>query len=361
MYEIIFIIIAVVIIILISVIVVTILIITTQNTTKTVGDFCVSTKDCDLGLSCENQICLIPHGGSCSNDSKMCVAGSHCINDECKSIASALSPNLFPTPLPITTPPSNPPPLQTYTPPRQIYIPPVQNTPVQNTPVQNTPVLQNTPVRQQIPVQQTPPPSKYLDNINCSPFNNLYIGTIPNDPNATKFLSDSMTDCFFYKGMIFVVYTNEPSTIYIYSLNGILVCECKCNIAIYNNIEVVGDEVFVICNGFLYKAKIPNIIQGSQGGVFIFINQNESLHYITGTPYCNKLYKKRLYTDPYALLGPKDDYITIDHNIITYNLNGQACAMNHNNKYPFYYENKIYLNDYRCKGYHKDSIFLCMK
>ena len=29
------------------------------------------------------------------------------------------------------------------------------------------------------------------------------------------------------------------------------------------------------------------------------------------------------------------------------------CAMNHN-KYPFYYK-----NDYKCKGYHSNSIFLC--
>lgn len=47
------------------------------------GKICSNTSQCENGLTCMNNVCLIPVSGSCKNYANGCVPGSVCQNDVC--------------------------------------------------------------------------------------------------------------------------------------------------------------------------------------------------------------------------------------------------------------------------------------
>src|SRR5579871_1503603 len=47
------------------------------------GEICDMTSDCDIGLTCDQSVCLIPIGGSCVNREDMCSQNGNCNKGMC--------------------------------------------------------------------------------------------------------------------------------------------------------------------------------------------------------------------------------------------------------------------------------------
>ena len=187
-------------------------------------------------------------------------------------------------------------------------------------------------------------------------FNELYISKSINDP-PTKFIQNDMIDAFFYNNNIYIISLNNTK-ICCYNLKAELVSEYISNLKITSNVEIVGDNLYTINEGILFKAKlgIPN------SKIINFENQNELVQNIISNCYNTKLYKRKLYNDPYVLLGNEDDYVTLTHKYVFYkSAKGSIEKVEHNSNHVFYYEKKLYLNPHRVKVFHANSIFLHMK
>lgn len=156
---------------------------------------CVATGDCDTGLTCESNVCMIPHDGSCTMDPDACIAGYMCFKGRC---------------------------------------------------------IADTP---QIPIS-TPnvPQDLHVDDVSEG---NLSFGYYPNAKRCNKFNCGRVSDAFYHDNMIYTV-AEGTNRIDVYSMNAEYLVSHEPNIEIASPLEVVQDYVYTVCDGYLYRASLTS-------------------------------------------------------------------------------------------------------
>ena len=266
------------------------------------GSSCQTADQCNIGLSCSNNICTIPITGSCLNFPNNCAESSICTNNVCTANTNILR-------------------------------------------LQNN----NCNIARKKAKQKEEDTALKGTVVPISKEKALLLSTNPDMTDSVEFYKGSIISSTLYEGKVYVV--TDEYTINVHGTDGTFYKTYISNIPINGSIEILNNDIYAISNNKLYKATLtPN-------GTLNFIYQNETCYDIVSDPSMTQIYKKKNINDNNVILGDNGEYIDYNNRTVSYyDSTGNKQDISNNGQFPILYNGNIYLNPYKTRVY--DGIFM---